>query len=252
VHVTDDGRTRQQIQVTGARPDRPFWLVLGESYSRGWEADGDAAVPAGSTLVDGYANGWQVTPSQASFGLTLRWTPQTWVWIGLAVSAVTILVCVGLIVWRRRRRHVDAVGAAAFDGPVSFASPAARGSGVVGTRAAVAGAVSAGVVGAALARWWIDVLLGGLVFAALARPRLRVVLAVGAPVSVAVVAAFVVVQQYRYRYPYEFFWVEHFDRISDVAWLAVLLLAADAFVELVRVRRRPSYPPSPDAAEHPS
>ena len=45
------------------------------------------------------------------------------------------------------------------------------------------------------------------------------------------------VQQYRFRYPYEFFWVEHFDAVTNLAWLAVLLLAADAGVELARSRR---------------
>ena len=61
-------------------------------------------------------------------------------------------------------------------------------------------------------------------------------LTVGACVAVAAVGLYVVVQQYRYRYPYEFFWVEHFDAVTDVAWLAVLLLAADACIELVRAR----------------
>ena len=78
-------------------------------------------------------------------------------------------------------------------------------------------------------------MLGALVLAVLRAPALRVLLTGGAcVVRAAVVGAYVVVQQYRFRYPYEFFWVEHFDAVTNLAWLAVLLLAADACLELVR------------------
>jgi hypothetical protein len=79
--------------------------------------------------------------------------------------------------------------------------------------------------------------LAALVLLVLLRPTRRVLLTAGACVCVAVVGGYVVVQQYRFRYPYEFFWVEHFDAVTNLAWLAVLLLAADACVELARSRR---------------
>ena len=104
-------------------------------------------------------------------------------------------------------------------------------------RAFVAGAVAAvvGVVLTVVGRGGA----GRAVAAACWRPRLRLLLTVGACACVATVAAYVVVQQYRFRYEYGFFWVEHFDAVTGVAWLAMLLLGAGACIELVRSRRAP-------------
>jgi hypothetical protein len=96
----------------------------------------------------------------------------------------------------------------------------------------------AGLAAAFVARWWIGVVVAACVLAVLLRPRLRFLLTIGAPACVVITAVYVVVQQYRHRYPYEYFWVDHFDAIANIVWLGVLLLAADAVVELVRRRTR--------------
>src|SRR5205085_10409008 len=61
VDVVSNGDTKMRVHVGAAT--QPFWLVLGESQSRGWHAHvvhgGDLGP---SQLVDGYANGWLVTP----------------------------------------------------------------------------------------------------------------------------------------------------------------------------------------------
>ncbi len=127
VKVVKNGRTKMEVRVEGAQPGQPFWLVLGESNSAGWRAtvDGNQGSP---TLVDGYANGWLVTPATRSFSVTLEWTPQRTVWIALAISAAALLLCLVLvIVWRKRRTGVDEP---ALDGPVEFANP----FGVTGSR----------------------------------------------------------------------------------------------------------------------
>ena len=80
----------------------PFWLVLGESNNAGWEASVDGKNVGGSTLVNGYANGWLVHPTAGTFSVTLRWTPQRTVWIALGVSALAFLVCLFLALRRRR------------------------------------------------------------------------------------------------------------------------------------------------------
>ena len=61
-------------------------------------------------------------------------------------------------------------------------------------------------------------------------------LALGAPAALGVAALYVIVQQYRHRYAPDFFWLTHFDRVQAIAWLAVILLACDALVEVVRRR----------------
>ncbi len=70
--VTSKGSTKIELSVTGARQGTPFWLVLGESNNAGWEATVDGKNIGGSTLVDGYANGWLVHPRSGAFAVTLR------------------------------------------------------------------------------------------------------------------------------------------------------------------------------------
>jgi hypothetical protein len=236
VKVVESGRTKKKLEVSGAQPGVPFWLVLGESNSAGWQATVSGDDVGRSTLVDGYANGWLVTPDASSFTVTLEWTPQRSVWIALAISAGALLACCALALLARRRRWRSP--SAAFDGSPELASPAvAQGSGV-GRRATIVTAIAAAVAPALLTRWWLGIVVGALTAAVLARPRLRPLLTFGAPLCVALTAAYVIVQQYRYRYPYEFFWIDHFERAANLAWLAVLLLAADALVEVVRTRGR--------------
>jgi hypothetical protein len=240
VEVVRNGRTDLALRVHGARPGTPFWLVLGESNNAGWKAtvDGaDAILASGtdgrSTLVDGYANGWLVEPNQATFDVTVEWTPQRTVWIALAISAAALLACLALVIagLRRRRARADA---ASVDGSLELGSPLRAFGADVGTRTTIVTSIAVALVAGAVARWWVGLVVGALTAAALVRPRLRALLAIGAPACVALTAAFVIVQQYRHRYAYEFFWVDHFTRASNVAWLAVLLLTADAVVELVR------------------
>jgi arabinofuranan 3-O-arabinosyltransferase len=237
VQVVENGRTRKEVRVTGAVPGQPFWLVLGESNSAGWRATVDDQ-HGSSKLVDGYANGWLISPAHGSFTVTLEWTPQRTVWIALAISAAALLLCVALVIlWRKRRTSIDSPD---LDGTVEFASPFARPDGRAGGTVAmgtvVVTAVVAGLAGAVLARWWVGLLAGVLTAAALLRPRARVLLALGAPAALALAALYVIVQQYRHRYAPDFFWLTHFDRVQTIAWLAVILLACDALVEVVRTR----------------
>jgi hypothetical protein len=105
VRLDSSTSTSAQLAVSGAT--QPFWLVLGQSVNAGWKADivGGPSL-GGSTLIDGYANGWYVTPSSSSFVVDLTWTPQREVDIALVVSAAAILACLLLafVPWRPRRR----------------------------------------------------------------------------------------------------------------------------------------------------
>src|SRR5690606_3961682 len=65
-------------------------------------------------LVDGYANGWLVTPSgEGEVAIELRWTPQRIRWVGFGVSGATLLACAAIL-WRTRsRREASVVGVGA-------------------------------------------------------------------------------------------------------------------------------------------
>src|SRR6185436_3979962 len=59
-HVTRDGSTSIDARVTNAT--KPFWLVLGESFNKGWHAEVNGRDLGAPRLVDGIANGWRVDP----------------------------------------------------------------------------------------------------------------------------------------------------------------------------------------------
>ena len=65
------------MEVSGATPGEPFWLVLGQSFNSGWSASIDGEGIGDPELVDGFANGWQVVPDADSFVVDLRFAPQT-------------------------------------------------------------------------------------------------------------------------------------------------------------------------------
>ena len=242
VEVTSSGRTNMKLHVTGA--DKPFWLVLGESHNRGWVASVDGHDLGKGKLVNGYANGWLVDPKNArTLDVTLTWTPQRTVWIALAVSCLTMLLCTALalgLLSRRRRaaKQQSPEATRELDEPPAFRSPLVA----AGTRprrlVVAATAIGAGLVAAVLIKPLPGLLVGLLVLAALIRPRWRVVLAIGAPLALGVAGLYVLLEQTLNEYPPVFEWPTFFDGVHVLGWLAVALLAADALVEVVRSRRR--------------
>jgi hypothetical protein len=242
VETVSSGRTSMKLRVTGA--DAPFWLVLGESHNRGWIASVDGHDLGAGKLVNGYANGWRIAPKDGrAIDVTLTWTPQRNVWIAIAISGVTMLLCAALalgLLTRRRRGLAGqtAEGTAPLDEPPVFRWPFVA----AGTRpralVIAATAIGAGLVAAVLIKPLPGLLVALLVLAALLRARWRAVLAIGAPAALGLAALYVLVEQTLNKYPPVFEWPTFFDRVHVLGWLAVALLAADALVEVVRTRRR--------------
>jgi hypothetical protein len=236
VKVTDNGSTKIRVQVTGANPGTPFWLVLGQSNNAGWQAKVAGKDIGGSQLVNGYANGWLVKPPSADFTVTLQWKPQQRVWIALVISGFTLALCGVLIVLQRKRSRDRLLTAGVHDEAPVFKSPLVAGGHTPGIGSAVAVALGAGFVAGFVSRWWIGAVAALLVLAVSRWPRVRPVLTFGAPGALALVGLFTAVQQYRNRYFPTFEWPKHFDRVNNLAWLAIVLLACDAVVEVLRRR----------------
>lgn len=235
VKVVDEGRTRMRVAVEGAT--EPFWLVLGQSRSEGWSASiagGDGLGP--SRLVDGYANGWLVTPGARNFEIVLDWTPQRRVWVSIWISVAFALACLVLvgITWRRARARALAPApgdaAVALRGP--FAGSVAAGAMPALARVGVSALV--GVVAGVVSAPWIGVLAAVATAGALWVPRARVVLVLGPPVLLAIAALYIVYGQRRYEFDPIFEWPTLFPRARTLGWLAVVLLVADATVEVFR------------------
>jgi hypothetical protein len=230
VKVVDAHSTSAHVKVT--TDGSPFWLVFGQSHSDGWEASTSGGKVGPHQLVNGYANGWLVHPDHAgTLTVDLRWTPQRYVWIGFAVSALAILLCVALIfgAWRTRRSRradsdVDTAGAASMLDPPTLDLSFAYGTSAAPVISAVAGGVGVAVLVAVFSRPWIGLVAGVLTVAAGFVPRARLVVAAAIPL--ALVAS---------RMLHE----------PELAWLAIALLVVDLSGRWMHRRRSaPSTPRS--------
>jgi arabinofuranan 3-O-arabinosyltransferase len=124
------GRNDHRVTVTGA--SEPYWVVLGQSHNAGWSAATSDGVDLGEpTLVNGFANGWLIDPAELGEDVVieLSWTPQRFIWIGLALSVLGVLVCLALVLRRPRRRMAAASSGAprttAAGGPFGTSRPGA-------------------------------------------------------------------------------------------------------------------------------
>ena len=183
----------------------PFWLVLGQSDDRGWDLDVDGATVGPREIVDGYANGWLITPDgPGELTATLRWGPQRLVWVTLALSALAVLACLVILVRSRRRAVSDGARAPL---PALAAWPAGRRVLSPGTPG-LAVAVGMGVL--LVATPAAAVTASGAVVVGLLLPRATWVWAA--------VAAVLVIVARGLEQP-------------ELAWLALALLASDLVVE---------------------
>ena len=76
----------------------PSWLVLGESYNRGWRAECDGRSLGAPQVVDGFANGWRVEPGCRD--VSIEFAPQKAVDWGYAIGALACLVLLGILLGR--------------------------------------------------------------------------------------------------------------------------------------------------------
>jgi hypothetical protein len=215
-------------------------------------------------LVDGFANGWQVTAADlaalggSNFTVSLTWTPQRLVWVALAVSAATLLLCLVLgflpVRWRRwlRSRLPRRVrGPAGPDAPERpsepFDAPALTLPYSIPTlgeprhgwarfpRALVLGALTGGVallVAPALAA----LIVAGLVVVGLVVPWARAVTVIGGVAFVVAGCLNVVEGQRVHHYLPGSNWDGSFVHAGNLIWLGVVLLVADAVISSFGLR----------------
>ena len=271
-HVASGSSTAWQLHLTGATPaTAPFVLVLGESLDRGWAASVDGAGSLGGPyLVDGFANGWTVDAGTLAAGRSPRHRdPRRQLPLhppardrrrpdrlgghraGLPPRGGRdrrrrrrrrhgVRPDVGRDPVRRRdrprRRRRGPRAGGRRPGPIR-SSGAAR---CFVRRAPPAHAVVAAVVLGGGA-WAVGGPFAGVVAAVGVVLTLTVVwgrtaLRVAAVALMAGGALDVVFHQDRYRYPAGG-WPTQFDRAATLMWGAVMLLAADAALEMVRAWR---------------
>ena len=192
---------------------RPFFLELGQSQSAGWKAETSAGSIGARQVVDGYANGWLVRPPGAgTVTIKLRWTPQRGVWAAFALSAIAILVCVGIVAATARPARRGEVRLA--DAP-SLVSPFWYPTGPAPSWAATAAFAGLMVVAAgAFSRPWVGLVAGAATLLVKVREA-RVLVTLMIPALLA---------------------LGRFTDMPELAWLAVALLAVDLGCGWLRAR----------------
>lgn len=141
----DDGRGRRDgVRVALSEP---AWLVLAESFNRGWRAECDGRDLGEPRPVDGFANGWRAPRDCRD--VDFSFAPQRTMNAGFAISA---LACAALLILlvagRGRRRSVSRAGETVISAgmwPKSRSHAAAR---RLPLRWAAAIGAAAGLVGA--------------------------------------------------------------------------------------------------------
>ncbi len=235
VEVVSEGHDRSTVRITGATPDEPFWLVLGQSHNVGWTASVGGDALGEPVLVDGFANGWLVTPDSASFEVDMRFAPQQRVNVAIVLSIAAALLCLALAI-RRPRTVVNA--------PSSLAEPyssvlAFRYDGALPTRrAAVWTGVGVGLLGLVLAGPVVGGLLGLAAGIGARHETFRRYLLLGSPIALGLCGLYVLYIQTRWNPDPSFDWPIEMRRPHPVGWLAVLILIADVLVDRVWQARR--------------
>jgi hypothetical protein len=277
VRVLGSTATSAKLEVQGAT--RPFWLVLGESLNAGWEATWRGGRSLGAPqLIDGYANGWYVSPQRSStFVVTLEFAPQGIVTPAVIASGAMLALClflgfvpIGPIRRRLRRRGprsaekqvVEPAGGTVTADPGSWeASPtrhsqtsALDASPILGSPLATSGeppklltcilvAAACGAIAmVVLPPSWAPSIAGAtavLAIAGLRWSRARSVLSLSAVGCIGAAGAVTVFDQVRHHYPPGSAWPHNFETAGVLAFVGVVALATDLAVELARRHRLP-------------
>ncbi|HEX4902821.1 MAG TPA: alpha-(1-_3)-arabinofuranosyltransferase family protein [Acidimicrobiales bacterium] len=232
--VTSQDDATVRLDIRGARPGEPFWLVLGQSQSPGWTFQSDEATSEDTQLVDGYANGFLVTPDARTIDATLRFTPQNRVEVGLLVSAIAALGALGLALLPARplrplpiplQEPLRRLRALTWEG----ALPTRRDARLLG--------VAVGVATAATVTWPIGLVVGLLAGFAARRETWRPLFTVLPAGLLAAVAGYVILLQLRDDVPPGLPWPNQTGRLHPVGLAAVALLLTDVAIAHLWSRR---------------
>jgi hypothetical protein len=164
----------------------------------------------------------------------LEWTPQRRVWAAIWISLAAAIACIGIAAVSYVRRRAPAT-VAAPDARTRLEWPIpprrARGAVALHGRARVMVPIGAGLVAALVFAPWAGVLVALLLAAMQWRPRVRAVLVLAPPLLLALAGVYILYLQHHFRFPPLFEWPTLFPYARPLAWLAVVLLAADVVAE---------------------
>jgi hypothetical protein len=253
--VTVGHHDRTSWDLTVRSTGRPFWLVLGQSFSSGWSATIGGHPLGKPRLIDGYATGWLVPEGAVSgtAAVHIEWKPQRVVWAAIAASAAALLACLALAVWPSRRRRARAGESGASENradrhPGFRETMFRRDRTTPGTRpspkATIVASVTWGLLVAIASRPAIGAvaLLATAAACSFLRGRFGVrTLCAAAMLSIPV---YVVQQQASHNYLPTIDWPAALSSANDIAWFALAMLGADVVAGAARAYWRRSAAPT--------
>jgi hypothetical protein len=235
VRVAGEGHDHTTVEVTGATPGQPFWLVLGQSHNPGWTATADGEALGEPQLVDGFANGWLVTPERASFTVDLQFAPQKRVDAAIVISIVATLLALVLLI-RRPRTVVQAPAAEAE--PYSSVLAYRYDGALPSRRRAVWTGIGVGVLCWIVAGPGVGLAIGVAAGIGARHETFRRYLLLASPIALGLCGLYVLYIQTRWDPMPSFDWPIEMKRPHPIGWAAVLLLVADVIVDRVWQARR--------------
>ncbi|MGK2958303.1 MAG: alpha-(1-_3)-arabinofuranosyltransferase domain-containing protein [Acidimicrobiales bacterium] len=241
--VTTHSPTKRSIKVAPGRA-REFWLVLGESQNKGWQANMGGHILGPSRLIDGFANGWLVTApaSNKPFVIDLEWTPQRTVWRGIQASLLGLVVCLGILIasFTRRRKTVDPVGSVLtldddpqVDRP-QFEWPIAWQGNSPSLYVVALAMFLIGAIGYLISRPIIGLAASALVGISLTIRNSRSLLSFATFTTFGLSASLIGISQLRHNYPSDSTWPGRFETMHWLGLTAVFFLLVHTLIDRLR------------------
>jgi hypothetical protein len=244
VSVVSDNATSARVQVAPSASPAPFWLVLGESQNKGWSAriTGKGGKSLGAPrLIDGYANGWLVTPATGqALTISMSWTPQRTVDLALWASVAGVVVCLGLALFSPGLtvlRATPAPKAGRLPEQPTLYRPWRSFDPDIGMPWSIAAVVGSGLIAALLIGWPAGPVVAAIVAVGLRRGAWQALPAAVAVAAVGLSDLFVIRQQAAHHFPLVLEWPQHFSAVAGLAWVGVALLAIEALLRHIQSRR---------------
>jgi hypothetical protein len=239
--ITSDPTGRLSYRVSSTGGTSPYWLVLGQSLSKGWTAKVHGGSSLGEpTLIDGFANGWLIDPSVVGTDITidLVWAPQQPVNLALVISALWLgLLVIAAFVFAVRSRPRDSSRSKLLE------VPAPTQTGLVTAESATIPARALAVLISGLLAGFVGGVSVGICVTAIAaissvRPKGRLMLIAAPIIAMGGVVLLYVALQIRRRIPVGVEWVSGFLIAHELALIAVFCVVAESLLRLV-ARKRP-------------
>lgn len=102
--AVSSGSTEREVAFPGCETE--CWFVFAESHNRGWSARLDGVDLGEPQPINGGFNGWAIPADTPPGNISLRYEPQRWLSLGLAITALSVLCSlVTLLVGRRQRQN---------------------------------------------------------------------------------------------------------------------------------------------------